>query len=56
MTSIFSKFQFPRDPEPEIAYEPCKYSICDGSGLMEVEATWFGGMRMVNCQCRKDRD
>lgn len=49
-------FRTKLDPEiqaEEIPYKPCELGLCDGSGLVEVEAVWFGGIRMVKCECRK---
>lgn len=55
MTSIFSRVQL-REPKEieDVPYMPCSVHLCDGSGLREVEATWFGGMRLVRCECRKN--
>lgn len=51
---IFSRIKFDREVKAEdIPFQPCTYQLCDGSGLVEVPATWPQGIKMMACVCKK---
>lgn len=56
MIPIFSKIKFPCTEQTIEEVLPCSMNLCDGSGLRETATEWFGGLRFVKCECRKQKE